>query len=236
MAGKFERQDPGYYEQLALGLNLEEADREQAGFVSPEEARRRSQLARLALKNLSPSPSPEPSGEGRWEGEENTAEWVERYRELLNAGWPWRVACYIAWASSPRIGRWPETQDELARGVLGLTSDRVIATWRKKNPTIDQLVADWQALPLLEHRADVLRALARSASNPDHRHNPDRKVFLEMTGDYTPKAQLNIRNTDVEDLSGMSDAELDKIARQARGEPTPDPSLKGGETDEEGEA
>jgi hypothetical protein len=203
--GKFEQQDPGYYEQLALGLNLEETDRVEAGFVSPEEARRRSLLAFRGMNSAAME-----EGEG--------AGWVDRYRDLLNAGWPWRVACYIAWASSPRIGRWPATQQALAADVLGLTSDRVIATWRKKNPTIDQLIAEWQALPLLEHRADVFAALAKSASDPDHRHNPDRKVYLEMTGDYVPRAKLDVRTSEVEDLSQMSDAELDKLARQIRGE------------------
>lgn len=203
--GKFEQQDPGYYEQLALGLNLEETDRVEAGFVSPEEARKRSLVA---FRGMNSAASEE--GEG--------AKWVERYRDLLNAGWPWRVACYIAWASSPRIGRWPGTQQELAADVLGLTSDRVIATWRKKNPMIDQLIAEWQALPLLEHRADVFAALAKSASDPDHRHNPDRKVYLEMTGDYVPRAKLDVSTREVEDLSQMSDAELDKLARQIRGE------------------
>jgi hypothetical protein len=205
MGNKFDRQDPAWYEQMALSLNLDDADRVETGFITPEEARRRSQTARLALRDAVS------------QGDED-ASWSERYRELLNAGWPWRVACYIAWASSPRIGRWPETQQELATQVLGLTSDRVIATWRKKNPTIDSVIAEWQALPLLEHRADVIRALARSASNPDHRSNPDRKVFLEMTGDYTPRAKLDVRSTDVSDLSQLSDAELDDLARQVRGE------------------
>jgi hypothetical protein len=204
MAIKLERPDPKYTEQLALALNLDEVDRVETGFISPEEARKRSRLARMAL-------------DGKPD-ESCSDEWSERYRELLNAGWPWRVACYIAWASSPRIGRWPETQQELATEVLGLTSDRVIASWRKKNPTIDSLIAEWQALPLLEHRADVIAALSRSASNPDHRHNPDRKVFLEMTGDYTPKTKLELNKVQLEDLSQMSDAELDKLARQARGD------------------
>lgn len=220
--GKFEQQDPGYYEQLALGLNLEEADRGDTGFVSPEEARRRSRVAFQGINSLA---------------SEDGAGWIERYRDLLNAGWPWRVACYIAWASSPRIGRWPGTQQELASEVLGLTSDRVIATWRKKNATIDQLIAEWQALPLLEHRADVFAALAKSASDPDHRHNPDRKVYLEMTGDYTPRQQVDVRKTDDSlDLSNLSDAELNDIARQASGAlGRKDPGLKSGAS-EEGES
>jgi hypothetical protein len=63
----------------------------------------------------------------------------------------------------------------------------------------------------------VFAALAKSASDPDHRHNPDRKVYLEMTGDYTPRQQVDVRQADASDLSQMSDAELDRLARQVGG-------------------
>ncbi len=65
---------------------------------------------------------------------------MQDYQMLRDQCWPWRVAAYIAWASSPRVGRQPHTQMELAKQILGLTSDRVINTWRKKNPAIDEIV------------------------------------------------------------------------------------------------
>lgn len=123
------------------------------------------------------------------EGQSGVPAFYEIFLDLLDGGWPPRVAAYIAWASSPRIGRWPKTQEELAQ-MLGLTSDRQFTVWRKKNPVIDILVAKLGAAPLLQYRADVLAALAESARNPDYKNNPDRRLFLEITGDYTPIARL----------------------------------------------
>ena len=143
--------------------------------------------------------------------------WYETYQKLVQSKWPWRIACFVAWASTPKVNRWPKTQDELARQVLGLTSDRVIATWRKKNPDIDGAISLLQSAPMLEHRADVIQALVQSASSADHRSNPDRKLFFEMTGDYVPRSRVDVKaGVDGEDLSTLSDAELMEIARRAR--------------------
>lgn len=200
MERKKQQPDPEYFEQLALGLELPEEDRSERGFISPADMRLRSIAARDALKMA---------------GVENMPEWFDQYGALLDAGWPWRVACYIAWSASPKINRWPKTQDELATQVLGLTSDRVIATWRKKNPAIDDLVTTLQAAPLMVYRADAYHALGLAASDPDHRNNPDRKLFFQMTGDFIPHAKVDLSRPDeVEDLSQMSDAELDLLAKR----------------------
>ena len=143
--------------------------------------------------------------------------WFETYQQLSGLQWPWRVACYVAWASSPKIQRWPKTQDELAIEVLGLTSDRVIAEWRKKNPEIDSTIALLQAAPMLAHRADVIEALVKSASDPDHRSHQDRKLFFEMTGDYTPRSRVDVRqSTDEDGLAGVSEVELIAAAKRAK--------------------
>lgn len=143
--------------------------------------------------------------------------WFDTYLQLSGLQWPWRVACYVAWASSPKINRWPKTQDELAREVLGLTSDRVIAEWRKKNPEIDSTIALLQAAPMLAHRRDVIDALITSASDPDHRSHQDRKLFFEMTGDYTPRSRVDVRQSADEDgLAGVSEAELIAAAKRAK--------------------
>lgn len=115
--------------------------------------------------------------------------WWKDYEEIC-ALWPdWRKAAYIAWASSPVKGRKPETQQELAVAVLGLESDRMIRTWRKRSKAIDDMIAALQAGPLMRHRRDVFDALVASASDPDAKSHQDRKLFLEMTGDYRPKGQ-----------------------------------------------
>ncbi len=146
--------------------------------------------------------------------------WAETYHRLIQAGWRWRIAAYVAWASTPRKGRWPRTQEELATQVLGLASDRQIAEWRKKYPEIDQVIADLQAEALLDARADVIAALKESASNPSYRHAADRKLYLEMTGDYIPVnklvAELKRRGLGPDDISAMPEDELRAIVSAAR--------------------
>ncbi len=188
-----------HVEQLGLGLELPEEDVSMNGYVSPEEAQRRSEVAQAALKAT---------------GTDQAPDWFGQYQALLNSGWPWRVACYIAWAASPKLSRWPKTQEELAQKILGLTSDRQIGTWRRKNQNIDEMVAIMQAAPLLEYRADMIHALAISASNPDHRHNPDRKLMSEILGDYTPHVRIEDGRGDAEDLSSLSEEELDTLAKK----------------------
>lgn len=206
---------PSYFEQLSLGLDIDELEDGDAQVVfTTEEKARRSMGAKLALEKLWDAKT-QSLKEKDAKGNEIT--WWETYQQLLNNKWPWRIACFVAWASSPKINRWPKTQDEFAQKVLGLTSDRVIATWRKKSPDIDGAISLLQSATMLEHRADVIKALVESASSKDHRSNPDRKLFFEMTGDYVPRSRVDVKASVGEDeMSGLSEAELIEIARRAK--------------------
>lgn len=173
--------------QLPLALDL--SDSEDGG--SPEETRIRSEAARKALEGMY--------------GRVGAPRWLDEFLELVKGGWPWRVAAYIAWASSPRAGRDPKTQDELARAHLGLTSDRVISTWRKRNPAIDEMVRVMQAAPLFKHRAEIFTALVAVAVKPEYKGHNDRKLALELMGDYMPARKV------LAALSGKVGADLDEL-------------------------
>ena len=192
-------QKPDY--QLAFDLDLPDVDSGDSA-LSVDEIRLRSETARQAL-------------EGRGD-----LEWMNEYSRLRNGGWDWRVAAFIAWASSPRNKRNPKTQDELATKHLGLTSDRAINTWCKKNPAIDEMVGILQASPLWDHRADVFDALTDMAKGHDYKSHNDRKLFLEITNDYVPSAKLAAMITkngfSKNELSDMSDEELLKLAKSLR--------------------
>jgi hypothetical protein len=121
---------------------------------------------------------------------EEIPSWAELYQQLINAGVRGRIAAYIAWATMPKKYRFPETQEKLAVEVLGLTSDRAIATWRKKYPEIDMMVSELQAEAMLEYRPGAFHALGTVASDPSYRANPDRRLFFEMTRDYTPRQKI----------------------------------------------
>jgi hypothetical protein len=187
--------------QLGFDLDLDElAEDAEERAISPEEARLISEAARQAFESQ-PALLEEDGG------------WKREYVRLREQGWPWRIACYIAWAASPRQGRWPETLSKLATDVLGLRGPRTIHTWRKKHPSLDAVVAMLQAAPLFEHRRDVINALIQMATTPDYKAFNDRKLFLEMIGDYVPKSQLSLKNSGkANDLSELSDAELDLLA------------------------
>ena len=120
------------------------------------------------------------------------SEWWDDYLELSRRGWDWRKAVYIAWSAAPFVGRDPPTKGRLAVEVLGLASERVFSTWEKKHPEIQAEIAYMQAAPLLRHRRDIFDALATSASDPDPRNHPDRKLAFEMMGDYKQKSQAEI--------------------------------------------
>lgn len=124
--------------------------------------------------------------------------WWQDYRDLRERGWDWRKAVYIAWAAAPSAARQPKTQEELATQVLGLDSDRVISRWVKKQPELQDEIARMQAAPLLQHRRDIYEALAAVAQDPDPKAHPDRKLALEMLGDYRPRSQAAVALTNAD--------------------------------------
>lgn len=193
----------GEYQQMALELDLPEVEAELDG-VSTEEAKLRREAARVALMQM--------------RGEQDEPGWFEDFLGLIDGGWPWRQAAYIAWASMPREQRQPATQDELAVRFLGLNSDRAISTWRRKNPAIDQTIAMLQSAPLWKHRADAFDNLVKGMKNSgeDYKFFNHLKLFLEMTGDYIPMHQLaaELRKRFQGDLSDLSEEELVTLAKE----------------------
>ena len=196
--------------QLGFDLDLDEvAEDAIERSISPEEARLISEAARQVFENrqssiLSLAPDVEL---------EETEGWYRDYVRLREQGWPWRIAAYIAWAASPTLSRWPSTLSKLATEVLGLRGPRTIHNWRKKHPSLDSVVGMLQTAPLFEHRRDVINALIEMARTPDYKAFNDRKLFLELMGDYVPKSQLSLKNSGkANDLSELSDAELDLLA------------------------
>lgn len=128
--------------------------------------------------------------EGKLAEGDELPSWAEAYQNLLNAGVRPRIAAYVAWATMPKKYRYPETQEKLAVDFLGLNSDRVISTWRKKFPEIDAMITELQAQAMLEFRPGAFYALGSVASDPSYRANPDRRLFFEMTQDYTPRQKI----------------------------------------------
>ena len=147
-------------------------------------------------------------------------------------GLDWRKAAYVAWASSPYKTRWPATLQGLCDEVLGC-SDRVVRKWRALNPALDKLVAQEQIAPLMLHRGDVIGALIAVATTPDSSAHSDRKLFLEMIGDYKPKSATTLTGPNdgpikTEDVGLTDEQRASRIAaildaaRERRDRPTVD--------------
>jgi hypothetical protein len=191
------------WDELQLKFDLPELDEVEDDarerMITPEEARLISEAAGSALQKRIE----------RTNWEKKYPEWFKDFLMLREQGWTWRVGCYIAWASSPRNGRWPDTLQELATEVLGLKSPRVVYTWRKKYASIDASISMLQTATLWEHRRDVIAALVKMAMDPDYKSFNDRKLYLEMVGDYTPKSKLELGKAGKgEGLDELSDEEL----------------------------
>ncbi len=201
------------YNDLQLRFDLADFDelegQEGEGWVTPEEARKISEAARLTMEAKAGTTG------GFAVGEQRTPNWWQDYLTLRGQGWPWRVATYIAWASAPKTDRNPRTMEDLAKQALGLSSPRAIYTWRRKYPTIDTVVAMMQTQPLWEHRRDVLEALAEMAKQKDYKAFNDRKLYLEMTGLYTPKSEIEWKDQRTRDLSELTEEELDQLIGEA---------------------
>jgi len=210
------KSDPNELRQLALQLDLPEPE-ENAG-LSPEEVQRVSMAARGAFEARFDK---HPDGQLDTEGA-----WFTDYVGLIEAGYDWRLAAYIAWEASPKSGRRPESITKLATEVMGLKSPRVIYTWRKKNPNIDNVISMMQSAPLYAHRRDVIEALVAVAKDPDYKAHKDRRLFFEMLGDYTPRQDVNVNDKSAankNDLSTKSEEELRKMASMLEDSEAPDP-------------
>ena len=142
-----------------------------------------------------------------FEVSEGLAPWMDDYFGLLAEGWPWRQAVFMIWAALPKYHRQPRTQKGLAVEVLGLTSDRVIRTWRQKNQALDVRVGKLTKSMLMKARSDIFAALIAAATNPNPRAHADRKLALEMTGDYVPRQVIQNEGPRT-DMSDVDEVEL----------------------------
>lgn len=138
--------------------------------------------------------------------------WMNDYWELRAEGWSWRQAVYIVWASQPKPDRVPQNQGDLAVQELGLSSDRQIRKWRMNNPMIDLRVKALTISALAKARAEVYQALITAATNPNPRAHADRKLALEMLGDYVPRQKVAIGPDLPDDLSQVDEEELRAMA------------------------
>jgi len=205
-------------EQLDFELGIEEAaivpENGRPGFVSPEEAQARSEAARRLLDARFSTAENEEEAQA-----EGLNQWKLLYGSLRDMGWPWRVAAYIAWESSPRIGRWPETVKGLATQILGLASDRQIYSWKEKNPLIEELIIKLRTDPLMAHLPKIWDAFINVATTADYKSIPAMRMAFEMAGVYREQKDIHVHRDDGDvELNKMSYDDLLELERKLRTE------------------
>lgn len=210
----------------------EETNSDFSGFIAsanaPGQAESRASKARLDALLAARKAKPEPE----WEAASpEPVAWEEMYYELLEERidvpqpdgsaksqprWDWRKALYIAWHCVPASKRWPKYEIQLI-DLLGLANTRTIRQWKAKDPEIEERIAAGPKKLLGEHVADVLEALVTVAKQPDAKSYQDRKLFLEITGQYKPTGKMELTGEDGEPIefkraSELTDEELANIA------------------------
>lgn len=124
---------------------------------------------------------------------------IERDGIVIAPRWDWRKALYIAWSVVPKAKRVPATEEELAV-ILNLKNTRTIRTWKQKFPEIEERIAELPKQMLVGHLADVYDALVAVATMPIPGAHQDRKLVLELIGDYVQKSGVQHTGADGESL------------------------------------
>ena len=118
----------------------------------------------------------------------------QAYHMLTAEGWDRSKALYMAWkAHHPLIRErsgLPILQKDFFTQVLGYSSDNAVRQWRKKTywPQLAERMDTIMNDVLKDYTPVVLYANAQLAARPDPKTFPDRKLYLEMVGEYTPKS------------------------------------------------
>lgn len=126
------------------------------------------------------------------------------YADMVAQGWYWRKAAVVAWLSTPKSKRMPDTQRELAN-MLGCNEG--IITQIKQRPEVQAQMMRLTMAGLLSHKASVDEALVQSASSNDYKSNQDRKTYYQLIGALREQHDLNVRADD----SAMSDMSTDEL-------------------------
>lgn len=193
-----------------------------------------SRASKLQLDDLLAARQAQPDAGWQVASAEPVA-WEAMYRDLLEekitaskpdgsvklvARWDWRKALYIAWSCVPTSKRWPKHEVQLIE-LLGLANTTTIRRWKYGDPEIEDRIAAGPKKLLGDHIVDVLEALVKVATQPDAKAHQDRKLFLEMTGQYKPRGALEMMGEDggpieYREADELSDDELARIAAGGR--------------------
>lgn len=134
----------------------------------------------------------------------------ELFTRLVEQGWHWKKAAFMAWRAAPRDSRQPSTQGELAR-MLGYQGDKIFRVWLNKpdqGPLMLKIIDQAAKLVFQSHLADVDWVTIQQAKHPESATGQRElfyKRYRELVGE-TPAAGGQAGD----DLDGLGDEELER--------------------------
>ena len=111
-----------------------------------------------------------------------------------------KVDALVNWLATPKTERTITTLGELAE-VLDVNRN-TLTSWKASRQVRERVLQQTRGI-LYDAIPGAYRALSESASNPDGRNNSDRRLLLEMTGQYTPGLQVGLDDQTVDILKQL---------------------------------
>lgn len=137
------------------------------------------------------------------------------YASMIQQGFRWREAAFVAWSVAPKSQRQPATKQELAK-LLGCAGsvisrfemDRRLGVMRIKMAKLAYL----DALP------SIIEASIEVASKPSYKATPERNHVLGKVMQMgTDTVNVNVGQSAAQNFDGLSDEELAAMALEESG-------------------
>lgn len=130
------------------------------------------------------------------------------FDRAIGDGWKPKVACYIAWCAHPKEVRdkagLPETKTDLAIALGSKAKDpgNLFRNWSRRYDNLDAYIfTATREGPLNHYRPEVIKAMIDTAKTTGRAGHADRKMYLEMTGDYSNKQVIEFTDKEIDEMS-----------------------------------
>lgn len=141
----------------------------------------------------------------------------ELYHRLIEQGWRWQKAAFMAWRASPRRHRQPATQAELAE-ILGYASDAIFRRWLNKpeqGPLMKQVINQARRTVFEINLADVDHVTIERAASFEG-STADRKLYYDIRERLADEAGGGETGDDFSDYSDEElQAEIERLEQIA---------------------
>ncbi len=135
------------------------------------------------------------------------------YAAMIEQGFRWREAAFVAWAILPKEQRVPKTKGELG-ALLGCSGAKISAMEGDRRLMTMRL--KFAQLAYVDHLPDIIAASVEVASKPSYKATSERNnIINKVLGMGTEHIQVNVGQGEAANFDEMSDEELAALAADA---------------------